>query len=60
MELSSKKDAEQFKDDLIKVSSSKIESCNLHADCEEADEYARKHGLMWAEHCNDSFCDDHQ
>ena len=57
-------ESEKLKDRLSKALSSKnsnnIESCNLHADCEEADEYARKHGKLWAEHCNDSSCDDHQ
>ena len=64
------KDAEEFKDHLVKALYSigvkeKIQkpisdSYNLHADCKEADEYARKHGKLWAEHCNDSSCDDHQ
>lgn len=60
----SKEESEKLKDRLSKALSSKnsnnIQSCNLHADCEEADEYARKHGKLWAEHCNDSSCDDHQ
>lgn len=60
----SKEESENLKDHLSKALSSKnsnkVESCNLHSNCEEADEYARKHGLMRAEHCNDSSCDDHQ
>mgnify|MGYP003431101634 FL=1 len=64
------KDAEEFKDHLVKalysigvkekIQKPTSESCNIHANCEEADEYARKHGKLWAEHCNDSGCDDHQ
>lgn len=33
-------------------------TCNLHDDCNAADEKAKARGRMWASHCHDDCCED--
>lgn len=40
------------------VVESKPRTCNLHDDCDAADQKAREKGRNWADHCDDEYCED--
>lgn len=36
----------------------RVRTCNLHTDCDRADDAASAKGRLWADHCNDDCCED--